>query len=250
MNLFSNMSTEGLEESEDRLGGYSIHGSGIYEATIKAMYAGESDGGAVSVTVVLQLPGGKEYNETVYITNKQKQNFFLNKQDKTKKVPLPGFTLIEDICLIASGKPLSEQATEEKTVNMYNKDLKKQAPTVVPMLVDCIGGALSVAILKVLENKNAKDGAGVYQPTAEERETNRIDKVFDTGSKMTVLEAKSGATESKFWDAWSEKNKDKTRDERKIKNGQGAVAGKASSAAPQAGASASAPRIGLFGKKA
>jgi hypothetical protein len=27
------------------------------------------------VTVVLQLPGGKEHSETVYITNKQKQNF-------------------------------------------------------------------------------------------------------------------------------------------------------------------------------
>jgi hypothetical protein len=249
MNLFGNLSTEGLEQAEDRLGGFTVHGTDIYDSTVKAMYAGESDGGALSVTVVLQLPGGKEYSETVYITNKQKQNFFLNKQDKTKKVPLPGFTLIEDICLIASGKPLSEQTTEEKTVNTYNKDLKKQVPTVVPMLVDCIGGTLSVAILKVLENKNVKDSSGTYQPTAEERESNRIDKVFDTGSKMTVLEAKSGATEAKFWDGWSDKNKDKTRDERKIKNGQGAVAGKASAGVPQAGGAAPA-RVGLFGKKA
>lgn len=251
MNLFKTLGTEGLEEAEDRLGGFSVYNSDLYDATIKAMFAGEADSGAVNVTVVLAFPGGKEYSETVYITNKKKENFYLNKQNPTKKMPLPGFTLIEDICLVASGKPLSEQTTEEKVVNVYNKDLKKQAPTAVPMLVDCVGQQITVALLKVLENKSAKDGAGVYQPTAEERETNRIDKVFDTSSQMTVLEARNGETEGKFYKGWSEKNKDKTRDERAIKGGQaGAPTGRPSAAAPQAGAAAAPARVGLFGKKA
>lgn len=249
MNLFSNLGTAGLEEAEDRIGGFAVHDSNIYESKIKAMYAGESDGGALSVTVLLQLSNGKEYSETVYITNKQKQNFYLNKDNKSKKMPLPGFTLIEDICLAASGKPLSEQVTEEKMANVYNKELKRQVPTSVPMLVDCLDGEVSVAILKVLENKTAKDAAGVYQPIAEDRESNRIDKVFDTATQLTVLEAKQGIAEPKFYGAWLEKNKDKVRDDRKIKNGQGAVAGKASAGVPQAGAGTGTTRVGLFGKK-
>lgn len=248
MNLFANLSTDGLEEAEDRLGGFSVHASDIYEATIKAMYAGKSDGGAMSVTVVASLSGGKEYSETIYITNKKGENYYLNPQNKSKKMPLPGFTLIEDICLIASGKTLAEQETEEKTVNTYNKDLKKQVPTVVPMLTDCLGGNVSLAILKVLENKNAKDAQNVYQPTAEERESNRIDKVFDTDSKMTVNEARAGLPEPKFWSGWVEKNKDKVRDERKIKDGQAPTAGRASAVAPTP--TGAAPRVALFGKKA
>ncbi|MFR7882301.1 MAG: hypothetical protein ACLU5J_13140 [Christensenellales bacterium] len=43
------------------------------------------------------MKGKKPYTETIYITNKEGKNYFLNKQDPTKKVPLPGFTLIDDL---------------------------------------------------------------------------------------------------------------------------------------------------------
>ena len=108
MSFFKNLSSDGLEEAQDRLGGYQPLDTDIYHGVIKAMYAGQAASGAMNVTVIVDL-NGKEYRETVYITNKNGENFFLNKQDKSKKVPLPGFTTIDDICLIATGSPLAEQ---------------------------------------------------------------------------------------------------------------------------------------------
>ncbi len=248
-NLFGNLTTQGLEESQDRLGGYSARESGLYTGKIKTMYAGKSPKGAHSVTIILDMQDGQEYRETVYITDKEGKNYFLNKQDKTKKVPLPGFTVIDDICLVTSGKPLAEQETEEKMVNVYDPDLKKEAPKAVPVLVECLGLEVTLGILKVLENKNELVN-GEYVPTAEERESNVIDKVFHTESGRTVAEARQGAEKATFQAAWEERNKGNTRDKRSIKDGQAGATGTAGkpSVAPAAGAAA-APRKSLFGNK-
>ena len=43
----------------------------------------------------------------------------------------------------------------------------------------------------------------------------------DALKKLTVAEARNGAEEAKFWDAWESKNKGQTRDKREIKDGAG-----------------------------
>ena len=251
--LFGNLKSDGLEESQDRLGGFAPLATDIYVGTIKVAYAGKSSGGAQSVSLIVDMPGGKEYRETLYITNKNGENFFLNKQDKTKKVPLPGFTIVDDICLIATGKPLCEQEAEDKTINVYDSDAKKELPKSVPMLVELIGQKIALGILKQIENKNEKDGNGNYVATAETRESNVTDKVFHPEVKLTVVEARQGVETAQFWDGWLERNKGQTRDKRTIKDGAG-VAGKPGAAtppkaggAPAAGA-APAARKSLFGK--
>ncbi|MFA7188468.1 MAG: hypothetical protein WC117_00100 [Sphaerochaetaceae bacterium] len=246
--LFANLNNNGLEESQDRAGGggFKAVESDIYTGKIKAAYAGQSSGGAHNVSLIVLLPGGVEYKETVYITNKKGENFFLNKDDKTKKVPLPGFTIIDDICLMVTNKPLAEQDTEEKVINVYDFDAKKEQPKAVDMLTDLIGGEISLGILRELQNKNEKQG-DEYVPTAEVVERNVINKVFHTETKLTVVEARAGADEAKFWDKWLEINKGKDRDVRKIKDGQAGKVG----TPPKAGAAASAPteRKSLFSKK-
>lgn len=244
-NPFAKLNTEGLEESQDRLGGFSPFDSGIYTGKIKAAYAGTSSGGAMSVTLLVDVQG-KEYRETLYVTNKKGENFFLNKDDKSKKVPLPGFTVVDDICLITTGKPLSEQESEEKMVNVYDPDQKKELPKSVPMLTELLGKEISLGILKQLENKSVKnDSTGNYDPVAETRDTNVIDKVFHPEMKLTVAEARNGQNEPKFWSAWEEKNNGQVRDKRTIKDGAGNVG-----APPKAGQSAApAQRKSLFGQK-
>lgn len=162
-----------------------------------------------------------------------------------KKIPLPGFTIVDDLCLIATGSPLSEQATEEKTVKIYDYDQKKEMPKAVPVLTDLINQPVKVGILLKLENKNEKSG-DEYVPTAETRQVNSIDKVFHPELNLTVAEARQGQETAKFHDAWTERNKDQVRDVRKIKEGQAGQAG-----APQASNSATSasPRTSLFGKK-
>lgn len=237
MSVFSNLKTDGLEKSEDRLGGFSVKSSDAYLAEIKAAYAIQSQGGAHGVVLVLNLDGG-EYTETVYVTNKQGENWFLNRNDKTKKVPLPGFTTINDICLVTTNKPLSEQDTEEKVVKVYDFDEGKELPKTVPMLVDLVGQKFWAGIIQQTVDKNQKnDSTGVYEPTGETRDENVIEKVFHEPTKMTVVEATEGATEAVFFEKWVEKNKGVTRNKAKGASSIGGKSGRpgGGNGAPQGG---------------
>ena len=242
MSLFNKLTSDGLEESQDRLGGFSPFDSDIYIGTIKVAYAGTSQGGATSVSLVVDADG-KEYRETFYVTNKKGENFFIS-QDK-KKVPLPGFTVVDDICLIASGKPLANQETEEKVIKLYDFEQRAEVPKSVPVLTDLIGQKIALGILKQLENKNAKNAAGEYEATEETREVNVVDKVFHPEMKLTVAEARNGKEDPEFWDKWVEKNKGTVRDKTEKKAGGNAGA----PPKPAAAGGTAAPRQSLFGKK-
>jgi len=253
--LFANMKTDGIEDGGDRLGGFGAIEANVYTGPLKAFYAGKSSGGASSLTVVVGLDGGKEFSETVYITNRAGENFYLDKTDKTKKHMLPGFKTINDIVLCTLGKPLEELQFEDKVINVYDHDAGKEMPKSVPMAVEILGQSITLAIKKTIEDKTKKDGNGEYQPTGDTKEVNNIDKVFDTDSKLTVSEAMNGEKTSAFHDAWIERNKGKVND-KSSKNDNtrsGGVAGRpggSNAGPPQAGAGAGAPaRKSLFGAK-
>ena len=250
--MFQNLKSDGLEKSQDRVGGFDALETDLYTGKIKVAYAGKSTGGAHSLTVVVGLDNGKEYRETLWITNKKGENWFLNKQDASKKVPLPGFTVAEDLCLCATEKSLSEQTFEEKVVKIYDYDAKAELPKAVQAATDLIGMEVTLAIIKQTENKNKLEGSE-YVATAETRNVNLIDKVFHTATGFSVAEIRNNAEKPAFKDAWLERNKGVTRDKRTIKEGGTAGAPKAAgskapTAAPTAGAAAE-PRKSLFGKK-
>jgi hypothetical protein len=242
MGIFGNLTNEGLEEAQDRLGGFAPLETDAYDTTIKVAYAMQSAGGAHGVVLIGDI-GGREYRETLWVTNRKGENF-LNKDDKTKKVPLPGFTVVDDICLATTEKPLSEQPTEDKVVNVYDADAKKEVPKSVPVLTDLIGKTVTLGIVKQLVNKSEKQG-DEYVPIADTREENVIEKVFHTPTKMTMVEARNGKTEASFFQTWLDRNKGQVRDRRTIKDGEGGSAGRPG--APQAGATGAGPKKSLFG---
>jgi WD40 repeat protein len=243
-NIFKNMKSEGLEKSEDRLGGFEKFASDIYTGPIKNMFAGESKNGAVSITVMVDTGNGKEYRETLYITNKSKENYFVK---DGKKQPLPGFSVVNDICLIATGKELADLESEDKIVKVWDPETKTEQPKSVPVVTECLGKVVSLGILNQLENKEEKDANGVYKATAETKVVNLIDKVFHPEMKVTVAEARMGKEKGEFWDAWLKKNQGQQRDRRDIKDG--GVGGPATP--PKAGSApaAAGARPSLFGKK-
>lgn len=245
--MFKNLSTEGLEEAQDRLGGFRPLATDIYTGIIKAFYVTTSAGGAMGINLLADM-GGREYRETFWVTNKKGENFFKNKDDPTKKVPLPGFTVADDICLITTGKPLSDMDAEDKMINLWDNEAKKELPKSVKMITEVIGQKISLGIVCQLVNKNEKVG-DEYVPTAETREENFTDKVFHPEQKLTVAEARAGQEEAKFHASWLERNKDQTRDKRTIKDGEAGAKGAPRAAPTAAGASAAAPRKSLFGNK-
>jgi hypothetical protein len=246
MSVFKNLKSEGLEKSEDRVGGFGAMDADAYKAKITLAYAGESSGGATSVTLHADI-NGREYRETFYVTNRKGENFFLNKSDTSKKVGLPGFTVVNDICFVTTEKSLSEQDTEEKIVKLYDYDEKKEMPKSVPVMVDLIGKELSLGILNILENKSVKDNNGQWADGPDEQNINVVDKVFHEPTRMTVNEATSEKPEALFYDSWVERNKGKVRDKRTIKDGQAGTAGRPGASKGAPAATEAGERKSLFG---
>ncbi len=240
--MFQNLKTDGLEEVGDRLGGAGTVPSGIYDAVIKVAYAGQSQGGAHSITVIADI-GNREYRQIFYITNKQGDNFYLDKQDPSKKMPMMDFTTIDDLCLLITGEGLADQEDEEKVVKIYDFDQKKEVPTPVATLPALVGGKVKFAILREIVDKEKKDDSGAYQPTGETREKNSIDKIFHAETGRTVPEYRQEVDPGEFLDVWKAKNDGKDRD--KSTKASGAAGASGTGRPPAAGGSA--PKKKLFG---
>lgn len=254
--MFGNLNKDGLEESQDRVSGREVLESNIYTGVIKGFYGGESAKGAKFVNVTFTKEDGKDYSETIYVTNQKGENFYgvKDKDGKLtgKKAPLPGFTIIDDICTCITGQPLCDQNWEEKIAQVWDKDAGKELPKAVQSAVDVVGGTVSLGILKALENKSvAVQGSDTRVFTAEEFEKNNIDKVWNTEARMTVAEAREGVTEQGiYWGKWEKSNvgEGKFKDSRKFNAATGGKAGAPQASkggAPAAGGTAKA----LFGAK-
>lgn len=233
-----------LERQEDTLGGggFQVLDSGLYPAKIKVAYLTEASSGAKGIVIQYLLEDGTEYNETQYVTSgtaKGGNPYWVN--DKGDKIPLPGFTRMDDIALLTTEVPLFEQAHELKTLKIWDSESCKEIPREVPVFVDMMNKEVILAIQKVRENKTEKDGKGAYQPTNEERVFNEVVASFHADTKQTVNEAMNNR-EADFIVKWEEKNKGQLRDKYK------AVTGSTSSFSSSSTGSAT-PRTSMFAKK-
>lgn len=263
--MFGNLTTDGLEQTKDNVGGGFVWPTGIYGLTIKAMYAGrygENNDGAHYIQFIGTRDDGKEYKQRIVITNKQGENFFHPKKkdgsrDTTKKVALPGFTIINEICIMATGQGLAQQTFEPKIFNVYDADAKAEVPKTVQMCVGVLGKPVKLGIQEVLKFKDVKDGNGNYVPGTEETTENDIDKVFHPTLHLTVPEGLAGKKtleEAVFYGVWQKNNTNsdgtpKQRDARK-KAGPGKPGAPAANGAPPVAGGApgaAAPGASLFG---
>lgn len=239
MNMLANLKTDStIEEEKDVIGGgYKPLESGLYTFTINTAYLGESKNGAMSLSIEASAENGQSLRQTIYITNRNKENFYKNKEGK--KSYLPGFNIANSICLLSVGKEISELEPEEKVIKLYDYTAKSEVPTKVPMLVELVGQEIKLGILKQIVDKNVQDGNGNYVPSGETREENDIDKVFRASDNMTVAEIKAQASEAVFFSTWETKNTGVTRNKAK-----GVAAGSVAGAPKPA--SAPAPAKSLF----
>lgn len=231
MSIFKKLTTDGAEKVEDRLGGFVTHPTAVYDAEIKMAYAGKSPAGALNLTIIADLDG-KEYRETIYVTNKGGENTYPDRNDAKKKHLMPGFITVNDLCLLTTGVGLNEQDTEEKMVKVYNVAEKKEVPTAVQALTGLIGQKVKLGILRTKSFKQKKNDSGVYVDTAETRMENSIDKVFHAESGRTVTEYLHEVEPGEFMPAWDAKNKGVDRDKTNSPATVGAGAGLGGSGRP------------------
>jgi hypothetical protein len=247
MKMFGNLSTEGLEEVTDRIGGGGPMDTGVYTGKVTLAYlkhSGSSEAQALAVHIDF---GGREYREDFWVVNRNGENFYQDKQDAKKKHPLPGFVTADDLCLLTSEMGLADQDAEDKVVKLYDYDAKKEMPTQVKAFTSLHGKEITAAIVRQTVDKNTKTDDGRYVPSGETRDENVVEKFFHTESKLTVVEAKAGLDEGTFHDKWKTKNEgSKPRDRSSNKAGAAGSPGRSGApGAPSTGAKSS----GLFGKK-
>jgi hypothetical protein len=204
----------GVDE-EDRLGGgsYTLE-SGVYDMKISAAFLTKSDGGATALTVHMDTIDGKgSIREAIWITSGDKKGnkpYYLTKDGEKK--PLPGYTLADSLTKLTVATDLAKMDKEDKAMNLYNPELKKEALTKVNMLTALVNKEVKVGIIKSKVDKSTKSASGEYVPTGETREVNSIDKFFRARDGLTVAEIKAGVTEATFINSWIEKNAGVTKD--------------------------------------
>lgn len=238
--LMQNLAVDdAITNEQDVLGGGSVFESGLYNAVVSLAYMGVSDGGATSVTVHLKTAEGREIRETHYVTSstaKGGKNYYTTKDGEKKY--LPGFNLMNSLSLLTVAKDLANLQPEEKVVNLYSFDAKKEVPTKVQVLVELLDKPICVGLLKQTVDKKTKNQAGEYVPTGDTREENTMDKFFRASDRKTTAEIRAGAAEGTFAAQWAEKWTGVTRD-RTDKDA------KATAGAPRAGGTAK-PTQSLF----
>jgi len=200
--LPKNVQTQSIE----RVGGGFAWESGVYDATVKMVYLNQSASEAVSCNVILENSEGKELKESFWIkSGKAKGNKTYFTKDKVD-YPLPGYSIANSMCVAVTGESLSKcmESVEKKTINIYNPELRKEAPSERPVLVGLLNKVVKVAVHQVIEDKVAKSPSGQYEPTGESRTVNQC-KFFGNTEGKTAEEITSNADATMF-DKWAAKN--------------------------------------------
>lgn len=215
--MFNNLKTDdSVEQPTDNVGGGSrTLESGLYDFVIDLAYVDFSKGGAMSLNLHLTNSNNQSLRSQLWMTSgtaKGQKNYYEGKDGKKKY--LPGFIIANDLCLLTIGQEISEIEPEEKTVKLYNFDLKKEAPTKVQVVTELLGQQVTVGVHKILVDKNVKDTNGNYVASGEYREINEVVKVFRADDKFTVLEIKAEADEATVFEKWADNNTGKVIDKR------------------------------------
>jgi hypothetical protein len=206
MSLANLKTDDTIQNETDTVGSAGPIESGLYPHKVTMAYFGKSDGGAMSLSLHLADPTGRELRQTLWITSgdaKGNKNYYENKQGE--KAYLPGFNLANSLSLLTVGKEISELVPEEKVVKLYDFKEKKEVNTTVAMLTELLGQEILTGVLRQTVDKNVKDDAGVYVPSGETRMENEIDKFFRAKDRMTTAEIRAQAPEATFAATWEAK---------------------------------------------
>lgn len=250
MSLLNNIKTDSSVSTEEKdvLGGRSLLPTNIYTGKLDAVWLSEAASGAIAVNISANIDG-KNIRQTAYITNKDKQDFYVDKKTQEKKA-MPSVLMFNALVKLITGKnSYTTLTTEKRTLSIWDANQKKEVPTAVDCFVELHGAEVAMAVEHQLVDKTEKGNGGKYFPTGETREQNEITKFFDAATMKTVTEL-LGGSDASFASKWLEKNKDKVIDKESAESKKLRETGKgAKSGLPSSSGSGSSPATDedLFG---
>lgn len=193
-------STTAKNEESDVIGGGFLWDTGLHKVAITLAYLDKSRRGATSMNFIFKREDGKELRNSIYITNRDGENFYVKGDEE---LLLPGWMHAAALYRAATGEELDVADTEEKTINIYDYDAKKDLPQSREILTAMLGKTVILGLHKITEDKNVKNSAGKYVASGKTRDINEINKTFlPTG--LTNAEAEEGITSPVFLTKWKE----------------------------------------------
>ena len=191
----------------EKSGGDFVWDSGVYDTKVKLAYLDKAESGAISANFILADAAGKELKETQFIKSGNAKGNKTTYEKDGKLYPLPGYSVVNSLCMAATGTSLSACMAhlEKKHVKVYDATSKKEVPKERPVLMDLIGKPVKVAVSKLKVYKQKKNSKGIYEDTAETRFTNEC-KFFGNEAGFSAEEIESKATEAVALKEWADKN--------------------------------------------
>jgi hypothetical protein len=194
-------------QSIERVGGGGFAWeSGVYDTTVKMVYLNQAASEAQSFNIILENSEGKELRESFWIRSGKTKGKKVYYDKDGKQFPLPGYSLANSLCVAATGESLAKciNSAEKKTINVWNSELKKEAPTERPVIMCLVNKPVKVAVHQVIEDKVAKGTNGQYEPTGQSRTVNNC-KFFGNTAGKTAEEITKNE-EATMFDKWATKN--------------------------------------------
>lgn len=188
-NIFANKKPAAkVEVEDDFIGGGGVLDTDIYEGVIKYAYIGKAaNSDAQNVTVSVTI-GNREITKSIWMTNRKGDVTYKDKKTGEEK-NLPGYNQINGLCMLLCSKEVGDMDVEEKTLNLYDYESKKEVPQAVQCFTELHGMSLQVAIQKQIVDKTEKNkSTGDYEPTGETREVNEFIKFFPEDRLVTISE--------------------------------------------------------------
>lgn len=173
---------------DDYIGGGGVLDTDIYPATIKYAYLGKAqNSNARNLTLCVTIDG-KEITRSIWMTNRDGDVTYKDKKTGEEK-NLPGFNQVNSLAMLLLSKEIGDLEVEEKTLNLYDFDSKKEIPQAVECFTELHGEALQVAVQRQTVDKTEKnESTGDYEPTGETRDVNEFIKFFPPERLVTISE--------------------------------------------------------------
>ena len=246
MGLMGKVKSAKTEKTEDRVGGFKIHPTDVYDAVVKSMYASKTDNGSIGVTLELDLfldPNSDKttrFTTTQYVTNSEGENFYISTKDK-KKYMNSSWLLIDAIAIFATDGDAGLADLETEIITVKKRKDGKEINVDVESYPEVEGLEIKVGIVAVNEPVSKKVD-GKYVDTDEMRDTNKLERIFNEDG-FTLLEWEDGLDKPEFMAKWLKEWKGKTKaikpktsnTEKTGGNGRGAAAQRGRSSPPTRG---------------
>ena len=155
MSLLNSIVTdENIEVQEERVstggGGYKITESGSNLFKINMVNIIESQHGAIGVKIQLETEEGKKLTQTEYITNRDKQSYYIDKKTNAKK-ELPGYSKICALNYLVNGV-WGLPTVSEREIKEYDYDARQEVSVRREVAVDMVGKAIGGCVTVWMED--------------------------------------------------------------------------------------------------